>query len=239
MKICIVTTNEETFFIPKGINYLTKNIQFKTDVVCVPGFLNLKRIFYSLFTLYSFELLTVFYEKLINMFKSSNLNKSSININNVNSASFRDLILEKKYSLIVSYSCPQIFNKETLDFLKKEKIDIVNFHPGILPKYKGIFINYYSLENKEKEIGITFHYISEKIDSGEIISIFRIPIEKSDTVFSLYKKIFLSENSLNFIKNSINNYESIKHDRELTSSNSNYNSYPKLINLLKYRFKKL
>ena len=95
MKICIVTTNEETFFIPKGINYLTKNIQFKTDVVCVPGFLNLKRVFYSLFTLYSFELLTVFYEKLINMFKSSNLNKSSININNVNSASFRDLILEK------------------------------------------------------------------------------------------------------------------------------------------------
>ena len=80
---------------------------------------------------------------------------------------------------------------------------------------------------------------SEKIDSGEIISIFRIPIEKSDTVFSLYKKIFLSENSLNFIKNSINNYGSIKHDRELTSSYSSYNSYPKLINLLKYRFKKL
>ena len=127
MKICIVTTNEETFFIPKGINYLIKNIQFKTDVVCVPGFLNFKRIFYSLFTLYSFELLTVFYKKLINMFKSSNFNKRSIHINNVNSASFRDLILEKKYSLIVSYSCPQIFNKRDFRFFKKEKIDIVNF----------------------------------------------------------------------------------------------------------------
>tara|TARA_B100000575_G_C23114346_1_gene644036 strand:+ start:864 stop:1583 length:720 start_codon:yes stop_codon:yes gene_type:complete len=238
MKICIVTTDEETFFIPKGVNYLIKNIQFKTDVVCVPGFLNFKRIFYSLLTLYFFELLTVFYKKLINLFKSSHINKKTINIDNVNSAFFRNLILEKKYSLIVSYSCPQIFNKETLDFLKKEKIDIINFHPGILPKYKGIFINYHSLKNREKEVGITCHLISEKIDSGRILSIFRIPIEKTDTVFSLYKKIFLSENSLNFIKNSINNFDSIKHNKELVSDESNYNSFPKLINILKYRFKK-
>ena len=238
MRVCIITTNEETFFIPKGINYLISELKGNIDVVCVPGFSNFKRSFYFFFTLYFIELMSIISKKFINLFKKSIINKATIKIENINSKKFCNLILEKKYNLLISYSCPQIFNKDTLDFLKKENIDVINFHPGILPKYKGIFINFYSLENKEKEIGITLHKISEKIDSGDILSMLKIPVENKDTVFSLYKKIFLSKTSLQYVKNCIENYDLIKNNKMTITKESNYNSYPEFIRLLKYRLKK-
>ncbi len=238
MRVCIITTNEETFFIPKGINYLISELKGNIDVVCVPGFSSFKRSFYSFFTLYFIELMSIIRKKFINLFKKSIIKKATIKIENINSKKFCNLILEKKYNLLISYSCPQIFNKDTLDFLKKENIDLINFHPGILPKYKGIFINFYSLENKEKEIGITLHKISEKIDSGDILSMLKIPVENKDTVFSLYKKIFLSKTSLQYVKNCIENYDLIKNNKMIITTESNYNSYPEFIRLLKYRLKK-
>ncbi len=238
MRLCIVTTNEEKFFIPKGINFLTSELKGEIDIVCVPGFSSFKRLFYSFFTLYFFELLSIIKNTLINIFRESTIIKGIIKIEDINSKEFYNLVLEKKYDLIVSYSCPQIFKKDTLNFLKKEKIDIVNFHPGILPKYKGIFINFYCLENKEKEIGITLHKISEKIDSGEIISVYKIPIETKDTVFTLYKKIFLSKTSLEYVKHCIENYSSIKNNCMTFAKENNYNSYPNFIRILKYRLKK-
>ena len=137
MRVCIVTTNEETFFIPKGINYLISELKGNIDVVCVPGFSSFKRLFYSFFTLYFIELMSIIRTKFTNLFKKT-INKDTIKIENVNSKKFCNLIAEKKYNLIISYSCPQIFKKDILDFLKKQKIDIINFHPGILPKYKGM-----------------------------------------------------------------------------------------------------
>ena len=99
-------------------------------------------------------------------------------------------------------------------------------------------INFYCLENKEKEIGITLHKISEKIDSGEIISVYKIPIETKDTVFTLYKKIFLSKTSLEYVKHCIENYSLIKNNCMTFAKENNYNSYPTFIRILKYSFKK-
>ena len=48
MKICLVTTNEETIFIPKGVNYLTEHLGPNIDIYCVPGFTSLKRFLYSI-----------------------------------------------------------------------------------------------------------------------------------------------------------------------------------------------
>ena len=66
----------------------------------------------------------------------------------------------------------------------------------------------------------------------------KIPVEKKDTIFTLYKKIFLSETSLQYIKNCIKNYNLIKNNKKTITIESNYNSYPEFFRLLKYRLKK-
>ena len=235
MKICVISTNEETFFIPKGLKKLKDNFDKNIDIVYVPGFFNLKRLFYSFLSLYFSEFLKIISNKFINLFKSS-IKDKIFKIKSINSEEFKNFIIDNNYDLIVSYSCPQIFKNEILEFLKKKNIDIVNFHPGILPKYKGIFLNFFSLKNREEYVGITFHKIIKKIDSGQIMSVFKIPIKKFDTIFSLYEKIYTSEESLKFLIDCIDNYNSLKNNHIHIKNDFKYNSYPKLHEILKYRF---
>ncbi len=55
------------------------------------------------------------------------------------------------------------------NFLKKSKIKILNIHPSLLPKYKGLNTHFRSLKNKDKYSGCTVHLVNEKLDSGKII----------------------------------------------------------------------
>ena len=119
MKICVISTNEETFFIPKGLKKLEDNFNKRIDIVYVPGFLNLKRLFYSFLSLYFSEFLKIISYKFKNLFKSFNKNEV-FKINSINSPEFKNFIIDNNYDLIVSYSCPQIFKKETLDFFEKK-----------------------------------------------------------------------------------------------------------------------
>ena len=155
------------------------------EIVFLPGFFNIKKIFYLLLLL---NLKEIFELLIFKLFKKKTLYKckthyyKSININK-----FTNYVNKKKFNLVVSYNCNQIFTEKTLD---KIKCDVVNFHPGLLPKYRGLFTNFYSLKNKEKHIGITFHIINKKIDSGKILKKLKIKVNKNDTIFKLYKKIF-------------------------------------------------
>ncbi len=60
--------------------------------------------------------------------------------------------------------------------LKNISIPIINIHPSILPKYKGINAIEKAFESNDKEIGITIHYVVEEVDSGEIILQEKIPL---------------------------------------------------------------
>ena len=55
------------------------------------------------------------------------------------------------------------------DFIKKFKGKILNIHPSLLPKYKGLNTHYRAIQNKEKYSGCTVHFVSSKLDSGKII----------------------------------------------------------------------
>ena len=55
------------------------------------------------------------------------------------------------------------------EFLKNAGIPVINIHPSILPKYKGTHAIERAFESDDTEIGITIHYVNEKVDSGEII----------------------------------------------------------------------
>ena len=55
------------------------------------------------------------------------------------------------------------------NFIKKFKKKIINIHPSLLPKFKGLNTFARILKNKEKKTGCTVHYVSKKLDSGNIV----------------------------------------------------------------------
>ena len=82
------------------------------------------------------------------------------------------------------------------NFIKKFKNKIINIHPSLLPKYKGLNTHEKVIKNKEKFSGCTVHMVNEKLDSGKIIIQKKVKILKSDTPKKLAKRILLVENQL-------------------------------------------
>ena len=82
------------------------------------------------------------------------------------------------------------------NFIKKFKGKIVNIHPSLLPKYKGLNTYQRALKNKEKFAGCTVHYVTNELDSGKIILQKKVKIKKNDTVNSLKKKVLKKEHQL-------------------------------------------
>ena len=155
-----------------------------------------------------------------NIIKFSKIKKSPISINlivsNTNKAkglSFADKFKIKK----------RIFNfrntdKKILSFLKKEQIKficlagfmkilskdfikkfdgkIVNIHPSLLPKYKGLNTHNRAIKNKDKFAGCTVHYVSATLDAGKIILQKKIKISARDNPTSLAKKVLKQEHKL-------------------------------------------
>ena len=81
-------------------------------------------------------------------------------------------------------------------FIKKFNKPILNIHPSLLPKYKGLNTHKKALQNKEKFSGATVHLVSRKIDSGKIILQKKIKISKNDNIKTLEKKILKLEHGL-------------------------------------------
>ena len=73
---------------------------------------------------------------------------------------------------------------------------IINLHPSLLPKYKGLHAVEQALEAREEETGCTVHFVNEHLDSGAIIKQQVVPILPSDTVESLTRAIQQAEHSL-------------------------------------------
>ena len=66
---------------------------------------------------------------------------------------------------------------------------IINVHPSLLPKYKGLHAVEQAMESGDKETGCTVHYVNEELDGGEIILQGKVPILPDDDVESLTKAI--------------------------------------------------
>ena len=76
------------------------------------------------------------------------------------------------------------------------KNKIINIHPSLLPKYKGLNTHKRVLKSKEKYSGCTVHFVTPKLDSGKIILQKKVLIDKNETEISLKKKILLQEHKL-------------------------------------------
>jgi len=81
-------------------------------------------------------------------------------------------------------------------FINKFKGKIVNIHPSLLPKYKGLNTHVRVLNNKEKYSGCTVHFVNSKLDSGKIILQKKIKVLKNDTAKTLQKRILKEEHKI-------------------------------------------
>ena len=82
------------------------------------------------------------------------------------------------------------------NFIKKFKGKILNIHPSLLPKYKGLNTHERALNNKEKYSGCTVHFVNSRLDSGKIILQKKVKITKNETKASLAKKILAQEHKI-------------------------------------------
>ena len=81
-------------------------------------------------------------------------------------------------------------------FIKSFKGKILNIHPSLLPKFKGLNTHQRAIKNKEKYSGCTVHFVSSKLDSGKIILQKKVKINKKDNAKTLAKKILIQEHKL-------------------------------------------
>ena len=81
-------------------------------------------------------------------------------------------------------------------FIKNFKGRILNIHPSLLPKYKGLDTHKRVLVNKEKYTGCTVHFVSSKLDAGKIIVQKRIKVKKDDTPKKIAKRVLVQEHKL-------------------------------------------
>ena len=158
-----------------------------------------------------------------NLIKFSLLKKSPIKIELVISDKKRagGLIISKKYNIdskVYEYKNKENTDKKILENLNKKKIDLIclagfmkilssnfvkkfngkilNIHPSLLPKYKGLNTHERAIKNNEKFSGCTVHIVNSKLDSGKIILQKKVKIRKVDTPESLSKRILIQEHKL-------------------------------------------
>ena len=82
------------------------------------------------------------------------------------------------------------------NFIKNFDHNIINIHPSLLPKYKGLNTHQRAMNDKEKYSGCTVHYVSSKLDSGKIILQKKVKILKNDTLKILSNRVLKHEHLL-------------------------------------------
>ena len=82
------------------------------------------------------------------------------------------------------------------NFIRNFGYQIINIHPSLLPKFKGLDTHKRVLKSKEKYSGCTVHFVTPRLDSGKIILQKRVLISKNETENSLKEKILRHEHKI-------------------------------------------
>ena len=158
-----------------------------------------------------------------NLIKFSKIKNSPLSIDLIfsNTSKAKGLRFSNQFNIkkyVSSFKNPKVSEAKILDLLKKENIRficlagfmkilsrsfikkfngrIINIHPSLLPKYKGLDTHIRAIKNKDKVAGCTVHFVTSKLDSGKIILQKKIKISKKDTPTSLAKKVLRQEHKL-------------------------------------------
>ena len=158
-----------------------------------------------------------------NLIKFSKIKKSPITIDLIisNTSKAKGLIFANEFKIkkrIFRFKNHRNDEKKILKLLKNENIQliclagfmkilsknfikefigkIINIHPSLLPKYKGVNTHVRAINNKDKFAGCTVHYVTAKLDSGKIILQKKIKISPKEKSTSLAKKVLKQEHKL-------------------------------------------
>tara|TARA_B100001175_G_C19382178_1_gene577110 strand:- start:367 stop:954 length:588 start_codon:yes stop_codon:yes gene_type:complete len=125
--------------------------------------------------------------------KKNKIKISYINYINKIKAEREILISLKKYNinLICLAGFMKILSKRIINIYKGK---ILNIHPSLLPKYKGLNTHKRVIKNREKFTGCTVHLVNSRLDSGKIIIQKKIKVFKNDDENSLSKRVLKIEN---------------------------------------------
>jgi phosphoribosylglycinamide formyltransferase 1 len=124
-----------------------------------------------------------------------NIKKKIFNFDNIRITEEKILKLTKKEN--INFICLAGFLKIlSNNFITKFNGKIINIHPSLLPKYKGLNTHKKAIKHKDRFAGCTVHYVTSKLDSGKIILQKKIKIIAKDDAASLAKKVLKQEHKL-------------------------------------------
>ena len=117
-----------------------------------------------------------------------------LNLNNkLNLTLSLNKLKENNISLICLAGYMKVLKKK---FIDKYNGKIINIHPSLLPKYKGLDTFKRVLESKEKITGCTVHHVNSRMDDGDIIDQQKVIITSNDTADTLKQKVLELEHKL-------------------------------------------
>ena len=123
------------------------------------------------------------------------IKKKILNFKNIRIAEKRllNLLKQNKIQFICLAGFMKILSSK---FIKQFNGKIINIHPSLLPRYKGLNTHSRAIQNKDKFTGCSVHYVTEQLDSGKIILQKKIKILKKDIPKSLAEKVLKQEHKL-------------------------------------------
>ena len=131
----------------------------------------------------------------LNYIKNYKLNKFIVNYSNIKKA--ENNILKKLKKSKIEFICLAGFMKIlSSNFIKRFKKPILNIHPSLLPKYKGLNTHLRVINNNETFTGATVHLVTKKLDSGKIILQKKVKVFKNDDEKTLSKRVLKVEHQL-------------------------------------------
>ncbi len=84
----------------------------------------------------------------------------------------------------------------TPEFVRHYSGRMLNIHPSLLPKYRGLNTHQRAIEDGEDEHGVTVHFVTEELDGGPNVLQARVPISSAETAETLAAKILIQEHQI-------------------------------------------
>lgn len=102
-----------------------------------------------------------------------------------NDAAYVEGLRKRAPDLLVSVACPYLLKASVLNVAP---LGSINIHHGPLPRYKGMMPTFWQLFHGERQVGVTVHYMNERIDEGQVLLQESIAVEPGESLDHLIRR---------------------------------------------------